>query len=384
VDFDHEVKQPQFEQLLHGDRANIPVRELMIRSSLCRSIMELGQKNINFGFLDKNEPRTKTIVIRNKSEAPLMYAIRKSGSISSGDLMLGEGRIGLIRSYGHREVDFVFDPSLSGPFYEKLTVENIHDRDSDQLLTIKANVRQPTKFSIKNLNLDFGACLIKETAPRSQVIEISNTSAKQSRTFQIRVDTEKLKFRGCLVELRFELEDEDMDQLIEASQQVDNSSDMGGRRLRRPTTLLSKEAEEQIEALEQKVKIARRKGRPDKVQKLLDKLDNLRSGSTSKEEKTRTPDLSDADTELLRALPGEGTSAASPVTDTCPVVDSFKMPSKSLDAPKITKLRKKDNSIVFSLEPRAIKRILVSLRAVPTPANLLKWPTGDKDILVSV
>ncbi|KAJ3416131.1 hypothetical protein HDV05_003100 [Chytridiales sp. JEL 0842] len=371
IDFDRDVKQPQFEQLLQGDHDSIPVRELMIRSSLCRSIMELGQKNINFGFLDKNEPRTKSIVIRNKSEVPLMYAIRKSGNISSGDLILGEGRIGLIRSYGQREVEFVFDPSMAGSFNERVTIENMHDRENDQVLTIKAHVRQPSKFSIKNLNLDFGACLIKENAVRSQFIEISNTSSKQMRTFEMRVDTDKLRFRGCLIELRFELEDDGQDASAATINPSDVSADGLLRRVRKPTTLLSKEAEEQLEALEQKVKIAHRKGRPDKVQKLLDKMDILRRGASLKDEKLRLTEVKDKEQEM------QGQTPQSSVAENANISDPNSV--KPGDAARQTKLRKKDDSIVFSLEPRAIKRILVTLRAVPTPASLLRAVTSESD-----
>jgi hypothetical protein len=98
--FDPEIGSPQFEQLFNSNLNDIPARELLIRSSLIRSIMELGQKNINFGTLEKSQLRKKTIVIRNVSETPLLYSIRKSGLISSGDLVIAEGRTGIIRSHG--------------------------------------------------------------------------------------------------------------------------------------------------------------------------------------------------------------------------------------------------------------------------------------------
>jgi len=46
--------------------------------------MELGHKHINFGQMTTGERREKTILIKNLSEVPLMYMIRKSGSIASG------------------------------------------------------------------------------------------------------------------------------------------------------------------------------------------------------------------------------------------------------------------------------------------------------------
>ncbi|ORY49611.1 hypothetical protein BCR33DRAFT_713934 [Rhizoclosmatium globosum] len=267
VDFDRDIHQPQFEQLLSGDIGQIPVRELMLRCSLCRSMMELGQRNINFGYLDKNEPQTKTIVIRNKSEAPLFYYVRKSGSISSGDITIPDARIGLIRGYGKKEIDFIFDPSLAGQFQEKLSIENIHDRENDQTLTIKAHIRQPSKFSIDNLELDFGPCLLGEFSGNIQHIVVSNTSSK-TRTFEVRIDDEKLDFRTVVLDVRLEA-------LGGAGEGPNTADDASGKK----KPVLSKEIMEKIEELEQKLKIYRRKGKEEKIKKALDKLEKLRSGN---------------------------------------------------------------------------------------------------------
>ncbi|KAI8854040.1 hypothetical protein BC829DRAFT_439515 [Chytridium lagenaria] len=209
ADFDRSIQQPQFEQLLQSDLSQIPVRELMIRCSLCRSIMELGQKYINFGSLDKNEPRTKTIVLRNKSEAPLLYAIRKTGSIASGDLIIGEGRSGVIRGHGKKE-----------------------DRNNDQVLSVKANIRNPTKFHLETSSLDFG-----------------------------------IYFWDKVVQVEFELIDNSTDPESYANSALSSadSDAMSSRnRKRRPTVLLSPDAEEKIESMEQKLKIAERKQKPEK------------------------------------------------------------------------------------------------------------------------
>ncbi|KAI8840409.1 hypothetical protein BJ741DRAFT_706290 [Chytriomyces cf. hyalinus JEL632] len=270
LEFDREIHQPQFEQLLNGDSALIPVRELMLRSSLCRSVMELGQRNINFGFLDKNESQTKTIVLRNKSEAPLFYYVRKSGSISSGDLSIADGRIGLIRGYGKKEIDFMFEPSLPGSFQEKLIVENLQDRENDQVVTIKAQIRQPSKFSIEPSELDFGPCLMNEFSGNIQLLVVSNTSSKP-RTFEVHVDDEKLEFKGISLDVRLEVLGDGAD---------GTSGTVDERANHRKKQNLPKEILEKIEELEQKIKIYNRKGKMDKVQKAQAKLEKLRSGNT--------------------------------------------------------------------------------------------------------
>ncbi|KAI9361647.1 hypothetical protein DFJ73DRAFT_956941 [Zopfochytrium polystomum] len=280
VDFDRQIDQPQFEQLLLGSDALIPVRELMIRCSLCRSVMELGQRNINFGFLDKNEARTKTIVIRNKSEIPLLYSIKKSGSIASGDLIIVEGRNGLVRGYGQKEIEFVFDPSLAGPFNERLVIENVQDKDNDHALTIKALIRQPSKFSVDTASIDFGIINVNQLVKSAEALIVSNTT-KQARTMEVRLDPSQSPSDLFVVSIFFEVG-------------VDESSGVEGENAsKRKQVLLSKDMEEKIEALEQKLKIAERKGRKDKAEKILTKLANLRLGKLDSKVGTESESLNE-------------------------------------------------------------------------------------------
>ncbi|KAJ3141440.1 hypothetical protein HK100_006657, partial [Physocladia obscura] len=327
VEFDREIHQPQFEQLLFGDVEMIPVRELMIRCSLCRSVMELGQRNINFGYLDKNEIHTKTMIVRNKSEAPLFYFIRKSGSISSGDLTIPDSRMGLIRGYGKKEIDFIFEPSLAGQYQEKLTLENLQDRENDQTLTIKAMIRQPLKFSIDTLELDFGPCLVGEFSGNIQRISITNTSSK-TRTFEIRIDDEKLDFRGVVLDVR-----------LEAVGGVGDGLQSNEESLPKPNQTLSKEIMEKIEELEQKLKIYHRKGKTEKIKKATLKLEKLRSGN--------------AEDDIGKSK--EEGDDPSEKTETEPQVSSL---------PKIDRSKYTAKPLVISVESRAIKTIKVHVKPI--------------------
>ncbi|KAI7900712.1 uncharacterized protein BX663DRAFT_553713 [Cokeromyces recurvatus] len=251
LEFDRDIEQTEFESLLDLGQSEIPVREVILRSQLVRSVMDLGQKNINFGLVERNERHTKTIVLHNRSETPLLYAIHKSGSIASGDIDLDVGRYGVVRSYGKREVEFVFEPTLSGPFMEKLIIENIRDRTNDQVLLLKAQVRKPSTFLIKSLEMYFGRCLLDQPCQKVETIVLTNTN-KQSRMFEIRVDPNEVSFGRYYGEFEFDVKEDE-------------------------TNTLSKEAEEEIENLEQKLKIARRKAQPDKVKKYLRKLAKLKN-----------------------------------------------------------------------------------------------------------
>ncbi|KAJ3179725.1 hypothetical protein HDU85_004724 [Gaertneriomyces sp. JEL0708] len=364
VEFDRDIQQPQFESLLQSDLDHIPVRELLLRSYLCRSIMDLNQRNINFGSMNKSEPRTKTIVIRNNSEAPLLYAIRKSGSIASGDLIIGEGRMGVVRAYGKREVEFVFDPSLAGPFHERLTIENVNDHDNDQLLSVKANIRKPASFFLESLSIDFGVCMVNEICPITQQIVISNTSFSKTRSFEIRFDPGELRFNRCIGTLAFEL--------VENENDFVDGEDGSGNRRRRPMMMLSKEMEEEIEHMEQKLKIAKRKGRKDKVKKLVEKLEKLRAGIVDDEYVDKPED----NEEKPSAEPETDDKLASAQPEVSLMEDLDSAPRRASvasanagqpsiqDSSTSALIKRTDHSLVFSLPPRAIRTVATYFRPV--------------------
>ncbi|KAL5032177.1 hypothetical protein BDV3_000767 [Batrachochytrium dendrobatidis] len=424
-EFDRDIKQPQFEQLLHGPLDAIPVQELMLRTLLYRSIMELGQKNINFGLLDKNERRNKSIVIRNNSEAPLLYTIRKSGSIASGDILLDNYRTGLVRGYGKREVEFIFDPSLAGIFQEKLIVENIHDRENDQTMILKANIRQPENFAIEKLLLNFGVCMINDQHVHAQEFTVSNTSQTHVRTFEIRVDSKELVFERCCVEIEFELIDDDDNDANSGYKDSTAGFHMHQKLKKRPVKILSSEIEELIEQAEQKLKIAKRKGRKDKILKITEKLDKLRAGeildeyATDKDDKklkkeaiaaasvdsspsvtlAGSTDLkidsaprSSADSIISVAglkpaptpLKSNSTSSPQPTNIIIPALaNTIKSTTANATPTGLTvegalhtvptfKVKKSKYSIIFTIEPRCIKSVRVLLKAVEKSPSIKK------------
>ncbi|ORY06684.1 hypothetical protein LY90DRAFT_678342 [Neocallimastix californiae] len=269
VDFDRDIPRPQFETLLKSDIKNIPVRELMIRFSLCRSVMDLGQKNINFGMLSKGDSKTKTIIIHNRSEASLLYNIKKSGSIASSDLVFSKGKMGIVSGYSTREVTFVFEPSLPGQFHEKLVIENINDRENNQILSVKANIRKTSNFSVETSKLDFGNCVIDELCLNTQNVIIKSTCTKQKRYLEIFYnEPEEVKFSKYKLEFEFEDEDE-----LYETDRLDGNEKVK----RHKPVILTKEIEEEIEHLEQKLKIAQRKGRSEKIKKMQMKIEQLKS-----------------------------------------------------------------------------------------------------------
>lgn len=356
IQFDRDIEQTEFENLLDLSQTDIPVREIILRSQLCRSVMDLGQKNINFGLVERNERHAKTIILHNRSETPLLYAIRKSGSIASGDIDLDVGRYGVVRSYGKREVDFVFEPTLSGPFMEKLIIENIRDRTNDQVLLLKAQVRKPSTFLIKSLELCFGHCLVDQPCTRVETIILTNTN-KQSRMFEVRVDPNEVIFGRYYAEFEFEVKEDD-------------------------TNTISKEAEEEIENLEQKLKIAKRKAQPDKVKKYIRKLAKLKNienetdGSDSdsgkkdkmkKKSKNESKVVVDTSSSSSTNTP----SVTSTEVTTTPLVTQTTTPATptSLSGIKENNIvfKKTAESVVFPLDPHASRTVCVTFKPMLRP-----------------
>jgi hypothetical protein len=311
----------QLVQIDGFDLQEMPIREFMVRAFVSRSMMDLGQKNINFGFVDKTERRTKRIVVRNKVEVPLLYSIKKSGSIASGDIIFSESRAGVIRGYGTREIEFVFDPSLPGPFQEKITIENVLNPENDQAVIVKAHIKQHDTFMIEALKASFGVCRV-DYLPVAQSITISNTSKKLVRQFEVRVNPDDLNFSNFNAEIWFAVEGDD----DETSQKM----------------LLSKEAEERIEQLEQKHKIATRKGQTEKISKIEEELKMLRSGKSP-----------------------------SQIGKLDPVGDEIA--EKTKDA-LIHKVKSTEHSIIFSINPRCIKLVKVYFKPLSKSPDRMVFP----------
>ncbi|KAJ3343041.1 hypothetical protein HDU93_000211 [Gonapodya sp. JEL0774] len=250
-----------FEQFIHGDHPP-PVRELLVRSNVTRSSIDLGQLHFNFGAIERGQKRQKTIVLFNRCEVPAIFAIRRSGSISSADLVVApDGRYGIIRSFGRREITFEFSPSLAGSFQERLIVENVLDSEDSHAFLVKAFVKKPPNFALETEHLDFGLCNLNE-ASQSQTLTVTNTSHK-ARVFEIYSDPRELSFESYTVELRFEEVTETTTQGFSSTKGVHNLT---------PTQL------EELETLQQKHKIAERKGQSDKVQLISAKIELIRSG----------------------------------------------------------------------------------------------------------
>ncbi|UZJ55957.1 hypothetical protein CBS101457_005277 [Exobasidium rhododendri] len=335
-----------FEQILRLDRDELPVRELMVKSNICRSMMELSQPHINFGQMNKGDVKTRKILIQNRSEWALRFCIRKSGNISSGDIKLkNTDRYGVVPGHGKREVEFIFCPSMMGAFQEKLIVENVADRDKDETIYLKANVRKVSNFKVDPGILEFDHQEVLPIGKITKSVVVSNVSAK-TRTFVIGVDEEGLHFQTFRVDVLL------------------NSSNDGSVK-----AMLSKAEEEEVEHISQKLKIANRKGQTEKITKYQDRLVEL--GVTTQSSSTTSPDFIDGgrgggEVEGATAIlakaeqqpQDEGVKAGLHKTETSPLPP----PSEQEEA---SKLKQVSSTVTLTLAANQSKKLLVRLRLLP-------------------
>lgn len=355
-------------------------KELLVKSTLGKSLLELGQNNINFGVIDKGERGQQCTVIRNKSELPLLYAIQKSGTMVSGHIIIPRDRFGVLRAYEEREIAIFFESTISRAFNERVVIENVMDKDETQTLVVKATVKKRSYFSVKTKRVDFGVlqCTRQDDAifsgtlsrsssrdllsalstqsasfssqssltnfamtsnfiksaeddapvPQSNYMILQNLSTKHARyleaSFTANEDVQlflsqtdgdgsnSVSFQDWLkLDMHFgylkqqaangseqlppnlnltSADERSVSRTLESAEQfaktnsavVCSPAPVGSSSLLvdadQSLVLLTEEAREQIEELEQKLKIAQRKGREEKVQSIVEKLSRLKRG----------------------------------------------------------------------------------------------------------
>ncbi|KAG2772702.1 hypothetical protein PC129_g3389 [Phytophthora cactorum] len=231
------------------------VRELLLKSRVCRSIMNVNQKNINFGRITTSSKSSKRLVVQNMSATPLVYSVEKTGSISSGFLQIKEGEVGVVKAFGTKEICFQFQPTLAGPFEEKLKIINVQDPENSVSVTIKAKVvkRETFKLLQSGQTISFGKCIVGEKTDEVK-IAVRNTSRKK-REYVIQLDP---SFTVPTLRPTFYFS-------------VDET----------PATVITqaqeKKLDEELEKLEHKLRIAITKKKTDKIVKLNAKISQVKA-----------------------------------------------------------------------------------------------------------
>jgi hypothetical protein len=264
--------------------------------------------------------------------------MRTSGSIASGNLKLGLGRYGVISAFGRKEVEsFSFTPSLFGNFQETIVLENVLDSSNDQNVLVKAAVRKLPSFAVEPTSIDFGN-FGNQKWPAAMGFVLTNIS-KHERTFLVEAGVDSGAFAGVSLTM--------------------DDKDAG--------TALSKGEEEELEALLQKLKIARRKGKTDKIAKYESRLSEL--GVNTK------PQEADAEAETLSAqASGSATPFASPTQ-----VPKICTPSLS-----VTLQPNQKHKILVELLPKDISTETVTGRPIKAVVKVYDRKNTDETIGITV
>ena len=232
-----------------AEMGDLPPWELQTKANICSSILIISQKNIDFGRLKKNETRSRTLVLHNGSETALFYKILTTRSISSRNMSINDGQMGVVYPYKSREIPFVFKSGMTGQFVERLTVLNILDPDNSQVISLKATILAPPTFDFEPAS--FAVDMKLNDVAVLPIIVLSNTSL-QAREFVIKFESYQLP-GGLRLIVEFE----------------PNGPDC---------IILSKEIVAKIEGLKQKLKIAINKKNDVKRKTILQKIKKLEAG----------------------------------------------------------------------------------------------------------
>ena len=171
----------------------------------------------------------------------------------------------MLQPHTSKEVNFVFQPSLSGSFHETLIVSNVYDPNNDQVVNLKATISRAETFWLKSNSIDFGAVISGQWSSLQSFL-FSNTS-RQSRTFMLREVDCGGEEKGSLVPVNL--------QFTHAHPAVIKLRFILERKRHTVQSHLRPE-QEAIEALERKALAYERKGKGDKVTKIRKEIEELK------------------------------------------------------------------------------------------------------------
>ncbi|KAF0690204.1 Aste57867_18395 [Aphanomyces stellatus] len=233
------------------------VRELLLKGRVCRSVLNVNQKNINFGRITTFSKSSKKVLIHNGSAIPLIYMVEKTGSISSGFLEIKDGAQGVIKPFGTRQVHFEFQPTLAGPFEEKLKIVNVQDMDNSVFITIKAKVVKRETFKLPQAGqpINVGTCLVGE---KSEVFKVTiRNMSRKKREYVIEVDVAAgFSVPSLRPTFQFSMDDIPAANITQAQE---------------------KKLDEELEKLEHKLRIAVTKKKEEKIDKLNSKISHVKA-----------------------------------------------------------------------------------------------------------
>lgn len=270
---------------------DIPSRFIRLSYRLCGTRFQVrGQLVKNFGEVNIGTKKSTKVSVVNQCQSVLYLRLVKSSTATAGHIrMLNSDKKELtlaIRPYATKEMEITFNPGIKGSFEEKISLFNVLCPQNCYSMTLKASViradtfeispdswsfepfdvplppepyRTSSRFIASNTSKSSRQILLRllstGDAPSSHglVTSTGNGSATPQLTFQ------ELNLKGVKVELQLSME-------------CVGTHSGSSRRI-----------EEEIEKLDQKIKIYQRKNKKEKLEAAIERRSLLRRQLTGEE-----------------------------------------------------------------------------------------------------
>ncbi|KAG5512481.1 hypothetical protein GH5_08447 [Leishmania sp. Ghana 2012 LV757] len=259
---------------------------------LCGTSFELnGQKTKNFGEVNIGVKKTTKLPIVNRCNSFLYLHLSKSRSVTAEHIRLENSdkrSIFLtIRPYASREIELTLYPGIKGVFQENIRVSNILNIKNTITMTLKATVTKADTFEISPDSWTFEMVVppslsvptLMATSPTSLKVDEATVVANTRVGAKFTVSNTSNTRRQIVVRLELSstvaasgtsaaspyLSFEGVKVAVQMDMMLSGAGSISTRKL-----------EEQIEKLEQKLKIYVRKKKAEKAENTLRKIETYR------------------------------------------------------------------------------------------------------------
>eukprot|EP01059_Diplonema_ambulator_P004916 TRINITY_DN1463_c1_g1_i2.p1 TRINITY_DN1463_c1_g1~~TRINITY_DN1463_c1_g1_i2.p1 ORF type:complete len:2750 (+),score=954.52 TRINITY_DN1463_c1_g1_i2:345-8594(+) len=261
-------KRSTREESIKISAKNIPdsgERQIPVVLQIYETGLDIGLlTNLNLGHVVVGERSSCIINLSNASHHPLLFEVVKDvQSLQSTQLRIESTKdqrfVGLVRPFARRPLEVTIHPSMRGKLNERLTFVNLLNPETQKILIIKADVSKIATFEVKPAVIDAGTVVLgdraKDPTRSKDVVRTKFTLiniGKSKREYLISPSSATpLTVGGVTMTVEFDVE------TVKAQAS-------------------SRNLEEEIEALEQKIKGHLRKKNEDKALRVKKKLDKLK------------------------------------------------------------------------------------------------------------
>lgn len=208
----------------------------------------LSSHSLFFGTIQRNNVFQKKIYLNNESSLPLLF------NFESDAVIFKKKKTGIVLPFDSLSAPFSMCPKIDGEMHEIISVQNVLNPQEKQEIKLKGTVFRRSNFIVDPITLDFGVISTGQSSHKLLVF-VTNTSSDSNELTLLHNQKDSSHLKPLIT---FQLKNSNSKRLTESMRY-------------------------QIEKLEQKLRILKRKktAYAEQVQHLLDNL-------TSKQKETNT------------------------------------------------------------------------------------------------